>query len=280
MTNSTNSVDGNGGKPVTRNALIHGFYTSEVILPWESAEDFEELHADLESEFRPEGCAEKQAVADIARLFWLKRRVMRTTQIGFNKDPMSRYLEKSGKKSWPELMSYVREEGSASQSAVETIKKTGIDLKNACEELKGHISKVVSETKTLDTNSQFLSETTTKLEGLIMIMADFILPSAKPEASVTIAKTLEEAYAPDHLEKSIKLEAMIDARIDKALQRLASLKEFKRFEATKAAAKLLTNSPSIAPELNLSEPNAVNGNTEKVETVNPPSEAQPKDDKN
>ena len=216
---------------------------------------------------------------DIARFLWQKRRVMRTTQIGFNKDPLSRYLENSGKKSWPELVSYVREEGTASQSTVETIKKTETDLKDTCAQLKGHISKVVSETKTLDTNSQFLSEATTKLEGLIMIMAEFILPSAKPEASATVLQALEKAYAPDHIEKCIKLDAMIDARIDKALGRLASLKEFKRFEAAKTAAKLLTNSPSIAPELNLSERVAVDGYTEKVKTAKPPSEAQPKDDK-
>jgi len=60
-------------------------------------------------------------------------------------------------------------------------------------------------------------------------------------------KTLaEQAYHPDYLEKLVRLEASIDARIDKLLQRLTSLKEYKRIVRESRPTKNVS-SPSIAP---------------------------------
>jgi hypothetical protein len=42
---------------------------------------------------------------------------------------------------------------------------------------------------------------------------------------------LSRTYSPEYLEPLVRLEAMIDARIDKALARLLSLKEYKRIAA-------------------------------------------------
>ena len=44
--------------------------------------------------------------------------------------------------------------------------------------------------------------------------------------------TLDSAYSPEYLEPIIRVEALIDARIDKLLGRLASLKEYKRHEVS------------------------------------------------
>ena len=44
--------------------------------------------------------------------------------------------------------------------------------------------------------------------------------------------SLHRTYSPEYLEPIIRLEAMIDARIDKALARLVSLQEYKRVRAT------------------------------------------------
>jgi hypothetical protein len=51
---------------------------------------------------------------------------------------------------------------------------------------------------------------------------------ARPTAEVLLCQT----YSPEYLEPIVRLEAMIDARIDKALGRLVSLKEYKRVAAT------------------------------------------------
>ena len=60
------------------------------------------------------------------------------------------------------------------------------------------------------------------------------------------AMLIEQAYHPDYLEKLVRLEASIDARIDKILQRLMSLKEYKRIAKEMRSAKKIS-SPAIAP---------------------------------
>jgi hypothetical protein len=49
-----------------RNALVHGLYAKDVLLPWDSKDDFEKLHEDLKAEFSPRGRAEEEAVLDLA----------------------------------------------------------------------------------------------------------------------------------------------------------------------------------------------------------------------
>ena len=66
-----------------------------------------------------------------------------------------------------------------------------------------------------------------------IVMKDFTIPlieayKDRPNAEDSLRRT----YSPEYLELIIRLEAMIDARIDKALARLINLKEYKRLAAT------------------------------------------------
>jgi hypothetical protein len=45
-----------------RNALCHGVFSNEILLPWESEVDFEQLHASFNKEWTPNGCSEEMAV--------------------------------------------------------------------------------------------------------------------------------------------------------------------------------------------------------------------------
>jgi hypothetical protein len=44
-----------------KNALTHGIYGKDILLPWESREEFEKLLADLQDEFQPSGRTENEA---------------------------------------------------------------------------------------------------------------------------------------------------------------------------------------------------------------------------
>jgi len=55
-----------------KNALIHGVYASDVLLPGESEENFSELYNAFRGELNPESPLEEEAVLDVARLHWLK----------------------------------------------------------------------------------------------------------------------------------------------------------------------------------------------------------------
>ena len=54
-------------------------------------------------------------------------------------------------------------------------------------------------------------------------------------------KAFDNAYAPESMEKMVRLEAALDARIAKILARLVGLKEYKRTPAGGAAAQLEVN---------------------------------------
>ena len=57
------------------NALRHGAFSQDELLPWEDAEEFQELLQDLIEEHEPEGPLQKECVNTIASLMWRKRRV-------------------------------------------------------------------------------------------------------------------------------------------------------------------------------------------------------------
>src|SRR6516165_1206306 len=66
-----------------------------------------------------------------------------------------------------------------------------------------------------------------------IVMNDFTIPLIEAYKDRPNAEdSLRRMYSPEYLEPIIRLEAMIDARIDKALGRLANLKEYKRLAAT------------------------------------------------
>jgi uncharacterized protein YdiU (UPF0061 family) len=83
-----------------------------------------------------------------------------------------------------------------------------------------------SATKTSETRSR-------EANAFRSVTKNFTLPlieafKDRPNAEDSLHRT----YSPEYLEPVIRLEAMIDARIDKALGRLVNLKEFKRLAAT------------------------------------------------
>jgi hypothetical protein len=142
----------------SKNALIHGIYASDILLPDESEEHFDELYQKLRSDLNPESPLEEEAVLDVVRFYWLKRRAIKAAK--------GNYRQRS-------------------ESAYEMVKM--------CKD-----------------------------------------PSLR-------AKPAEIIYEPADLEQVIKLEAMIDTRIEKALARLVGIKEFRRIYGQKVAIEVIAN---------------------------------------
>lgn len=57
------------------NALKHGAFSKIIMFPWEDPKEFEALRCDLYEYFQPEGSLEKDAVNTILKAMWAKRRV-------------------------------------------------------------------------------------------------------------------------------------------------------------------------------------------------------------
>jgi hypothetical protein len=58
-----------------KNALKHGAYAKEILLPNESAEEFEQLHQAFRLQFNPDGGAEEAVVRQLAGTQWQKDRL-------------------------------------------------------------------------------------------------------------------------------------------------------------------------------------------------------------
>jgi hypothetical protein len=93
-------------------------------------------------------------------------------------------------------------------------------------------------------------------KGYLDVMKNFTIPLIEvheARARASAEDSLHRTYSPEYLEPIIRLEAMIDARIDKALARLVSLKEYKRVTAT------------YSPPLIAADASTPSGNRKEVE---------------
>src|SRR3981189_1277064 len=91
----------------SKNALTHGLYASDVVLPWEKEKDFKDLHESLRKEFGPQGASEETAVFDLARLHWKKRRLNIGSQLAFHGQPDAAALAEAGNGGWQGIAKYL-----------------------------------------------------------------------------------------------------------------------------------------------------------------------------
>ena len=107
--------------PAEKNALKHGLYSKDVVLPWEDQEEFDELHRKYREEFNPEGAVEEDLVGQIAQLQWLKGRLWRHHHQRFTSDPIAEDLESLATKGSSAIEDYMRTGIAASQEELEVI---------------------------------------------------------------------------------------------------------------------------------------------------------------
>jgi predicted nucleic acid-binding protein len=232
-----NLVEISMSNPSSKNALVHGYYAEDVVLKWEQCEEFEELFADLCREFTPEGRMEEEILFDVAHLRWQKRRVRKMWHAATLADQFVVDLTQSGAKSWSAVRDYLQGQAKDARTVTETLHQLHVQLLLE--------AKVLSEE--LIKKRQQKSETQEiqlKIEGLVRLVADQLVPLREElQKAPSAIRTFHDAYSPQYLEPILRLEASIDARIDKALGRFVPLKEYKRLAAT------YKKPPLAAPQL-------------------------------
>ena len=218
-----------------KNALTHGVYAEDFVLGWESEDDLIKLRNDIWAELQPEGRMEEETAVGIVNLFWTKRRVMRTAQLGFRLDPFAIEVGRSNPHSMDDLVQLVtaasREEAKLSQAAKESLDvlKEAIakimEIDAAC--LPGHSEKGFPREA-----FEAAQSARSTVEHVDKMLTDQVWPRMcaleVASKSAGAATAYEKAYSHEHLEKTLRIEAALDARIDKQMGRLVSLKEYKR----------------------------------------------------
>src|ERR1035437_1814963 len=229
MTSDTSNGTKNVGN---RHALLHGLYARDVLLPWDSKEDFLKLHADLKAEFTPNGRAEEEAVLDLAFLHWHKRTIYRLWQSAVLRDPFTEDIIQTESKSWSEIRKRLRAAATSEGTVRGAIDNSMASMLAEAQSASDKIvtTSDVEEIKVLEARSSaFLTIASEKLLPLLKSM------DQRPDA----VQALDRAYEPEILEKVMRLEAALDARIGKVLARLVGLKEFKRTPAGGAGMRAL-----------------------------------------
>src|SRR3974377_360847 len=66
------------------NALTHGVYAEERVLPWEDPQDLMTLRNEIWEEYQVKGRSEEETALGLVWHFWLKRRVARAVQLSYH----------------------------------------------------------------------------------------------------------------------------------------------------------------------------------------------------
>jgi hypothetical protein len=118
-----------------KNALTHGVYAQDFLLEWESEDDLIMLRDGLWADLLPEGRLEEETALGLVNLHWQKRRVMRTAQLGFRRDPFAIETGRSNPKSLDDLVQLVTSAAGAETKLSDGAKESLDALKKASEKI-------------------------------------------------------------------------------------------------------------------------------------------------
>jgi hypothetical protein len=201
-----------------QNALVHGVYASDVILPGENVEEFDAMLDGLRKEFRPTGVLEEQLVFEIAHLQWKKARANRYAQVHLLRCRFIRDVKNTAKHTARGIARALDKHSNAAENPHNQLRDAIATLQERCQALSRRFS------------FESLAE---RIEAVISE-----LNTLEPIVKLATTREIEEG-APDALtiiERANKLEAQLDAQIERKTRQLVMTKEF---------ARLYTQSPKL-----------------------------------
>jgi hypothetical protein len=235
-------------KPTSnKNALSHGVYATDFVLPIESQDDFEALLASFKAEWKPEGASEEQAVIELTHATWIGWRAARMAQLQFHRSPFGTNFAKTKLKSWEDLLDH------AEMETPKILEETLTNLDKILSGFNTMLDRVSS--LPVDTSSSRGKEKQMENALLGRAVSDAlevfkkVAPTIRSMAGLTVQHwtMFDKAYGPEFIEQQMRVMAAVGARIDKILRRLTSLKEYKRV-AAEYAPKAVIGKPSVQPD--------------------------------
>jgi hypothetical protein len=228
-----------------KNALAHGVFATDIVLPWENGEEFVALHNALRDELDPQGVSESETVLGLAGLHWKKRRLNIGSALSYRRHPDAGALTEAGKQGWTGVEEYVRStagDGGGVNEALRAVVKAHTDTLMTALTV---MNQKIAEKDTAPPPSRGLGvdrsavytkqiEALAQLAKELNVSAGAILPALKLIETQDIPQSVaERAFRPDIIEREVKLGALIDKQIEKTLAHLVLLKEYKRLYGKK-----------------------------------------------
>lgn len=224
-------------------SLTHGVYSDDLVLPWENAADYDKLYEEFKQEWRPEGRSEEETVFDLAHLTWLKRRAQKMSQLTYHRHPFAAEAP-NAVTSWSDIVSlqrlrttYATDALAATATAITAMEVVATAIRDIPHDFSTAPGKEAQQA--MFRLGHLLRDGISSLEKSI--------PSRIKPLSDQVSeavKTFDLAYDPSLIDREVRTVAAIEARIDKLLQRLNWLKEYKQTVASRALPQVA--SPTIA----------------------------------
>jgi hypothetical protein len=208
------------------NAMKTGAHSRAMLLPWESAQEFEKLRAEIFADLCPQGRVEEEIIDHIVQNRWMRQRQQQTTAIGMHRHAFAKELEEAKVDSWREAVSVLRKRDSEGHEILKLL-----DAKIAvARELLAKASDVSTESEDeLRKSFQILDTLSNRL-------------AAHDKFCKEVREFFVE-YLPRHVESRIKNESSLDAQYDRLRTRLV-IEQEARIRRSKleleVAAKTLT----------------------------------------
>jgi hypothetical protein len=249
-------------KQSNKNALVHGVYSSDIVLPWERAEDFHDLLNGMRLYFMPAGTPEDDIVFEIAYLHWKKRRLYRLQQLAFLQSPIAADIDKSGKRSVPGIHRFRKSQRLVKaqfpvavvnlSEAMTSIAESMANKKNApLGKIGSHLRSVAGDIDEIQ--SYIKSEEKPQPDEMQQL-------DEKTRADEEVSNN---AYGLDTIARDSETEDRLDAQIEKKIKRLIMGREFQRMYCHDASAKLIEHSAPAAKVVS-STPTVTKSPTTKV----------------
>jgi hypothetical protein len=218
-------------KPKKAVRIAHGLYAKDVLLPWDNREQFAVLHDDLKTELFPRGRSEEECVLDLTKLYWQKRTLWRLQTATVHRDPFTKEIVATEKNSWAGIRRGLRENAREEHNLLQTMEAAAA---KAVAEMSRLTIKLAKES-----SREEAEKLASVLSAGLELVNKTMLPLLEKVRQLPDAEgAFDKNYLPEALEKLLRLETLIDARISKVLARLVGLKEFKRTPAGSPLAQL------------------------------------------
>ena len=199
-----------------RGRLISGVYSRDVLLPGENKREFEALHQRLKAEFRPAGESEEEQILTVASLYWRLRRLRLVEKLQIKGDWLAKKLQKlpqTGfaeiRKAWPDgTEPHPSDQGLAGLRR--SMREASIKIAT------GRTDDIASARKDLESVGDIFENVLKP--SLEMVRASKPGPTAR----------MSDVFSFDQIERVARVEAALEARIEKALGRFFVIQEWKR----------------------------------------------------
>jgi hypothetical protein len=218
-----------------KNSFKHGVYAKDIVLPNESAEEFEQLRQEFRLQFNPIGAPQEAVVRELAEIQWVKNRLNRPLRQSFIHSEL-----------------IVSEVGTWPLDIIVNCAKKSMEVLDSTTEMAMARADQLVQAKFALLNGTTSEEREKVLNAAAQLAANSgewcLVAKGMIDAANNLQNTARDPLS-QNVDVVLKLFEQLDRRYDKAVKRLVNLKEYDKLYGAKRIEELPKAEPTpIAPD--------------------------------